>query len=174
MMKTINWIFIVSGTFIMMFVMMQTGKSLKTPATPLGILDLEFAYNAYNANNVVSAWTATSPNSVNNVNVAIKNTWLDFIFLFFYSIFLFFSCKTIGERFNGVLKTIGGILAMGALNAGLLDIAENTGMLFMLNNITSNGIALFTTICAIIKWFLALAAVFYVVLFGPLYLLKKK
>jgi len=173
MMKTINWLFIIAGTFIMMYVMMVTGKTLKTPATPLGILDLEFAYNSSKTAHVVKAWSAINPANIDNIKVAIRNTWLDFIFLFFYSLFLFYCCRSIAESFSGFLKKTGNIFAVGALYAGLLDIAENAGMLLTLNDFSSNNIALFTTVCSVIKWLLALVALIYTLLFGPLFLLKK-
>ena len=172
-MKKINWLFIIAGTFIMLYVMISTGKTLKTTATPLGMINLELAYNTSKITDVLTAWSVPGSDSVDNIKVAIKNTWLDFIFLFFYSLFLFYSCKSIAESFNGFLQKTGKFLAIGALYAGLLDIAENAGMLFTLNGFSSNSIALFTSICSAIKWILALSALIYVVLFGPAFLLKK-
>ena len=173
MMKKINWLFIVAGTFVMLYVMMSTGKTLKTTATPLGIIDLELAYNISKTTGIITAWSTTGSDNINNIKVATRNTWLDFIFLFFYSLFLFYSCKSIAESFNGFLQKTGMLLAIGALYAGLLDIAENAGMLFTLNGFASNSIAMFTAICSAIKWILVLAALLYIVLFGPAFLLKK-
>lgn len=173
MMKIINWIFIIAGTFIMIYVMMSTGEPLKTPATPLGILNLEFAYNLPKTTHVLNAWVLTGTAEMDNIKIAIKNTWLDFIFLFFYSLFLFYSCKSIAESFSGRLQKTGKYLAIAAMYAGLLDIAENAGMLLSLNGFSSNELALFTAICATIKWILALAALAYVVLLGPIFLLRK-
>ena len=172
-MKTINWIFLVAGTVIMIYVMTVTGKPLKMPATPLGILNLEFAYNASKTGAVMAAWSIPGLNGIDTVQAAIRNTWLDFVFLFFYSLFLFYCCKTIAESFSGFIQKTGKVLALGALYAGLLDIAENAGMLFTLNGFSSNGIALCTTICSVIKWILALSALAYVVLLGPLFILRK-
>lgn len=64
-------------------------------------------------------------------------------------------------------------MAMAALNAGMLDIFENAGMLFTLNNFSSNGIALFTAVCSALKWFLVLCSVLYILLAGPWVLLRK-
>jgi len=172
-MKKINWLFIIAGTFIMLYVMSSTGKTLKTTATPLGIIDLELAYNVSKTNHVLTAWSTTGSDNIDNIKVAKRNTWLDFIFLFFYSLFLFYSCKSIAESFYGFPQKFGRILAICALNAGLLDIAENAGMLFTLNGFTSNSIALFTAICSAIKWIFALSALIYILLFGPVFLLKR-
>jgi len=173
MMKKINWLFLVAGTFIMMYIMASTGRSLNTPATPLGILNLEFAYNSYRANAVIEAWAPIDSNGIDNISVAIKNTWLDFIFLFFYSLFLFYACKSIAESFTGFIYKLGLLFAMGALNAGLLDIAENAGMLITLNGFSTGSMALFTTICSVIKWVLALSALVYVLLAGPFAFYKR-
>jgi len=173
MMKKINWLFLVAGTFIMIYIMAITGSTLKTAATPHGILDLELAYNSSKAQTILNAWTPINEHGTNNIKAAIKNTWLDFIFLFFYSLFLFYSCKTIAESYTGFISSLGKLLAMGALNAGMLDIAENAGMLFTLHGFTSNGISIFTAICSVIKWVLALSALAYLLLTGPLALLKK-
>jgi hypothetical protein len=173
MMKKINWLFLVAGTFIMLYVMASTGESLTTPATPLGILHLEFAYNSSIAHEVMEAWTPTAINPVDNINVAIKNTWLDFIFLFFYSLFLFYACKSISESFTGFINKLGRLLAMGALNAGMLDIVENAGMLITLNGFFSDSISLLTAICSGIKWILALGALIYVLLVGPFFISRK-
>ena len=172
-MKTINWLFIVAGTFIMIYVMSSTGRSLKTPATPLGILNLEFAYNQPKVAHILNAWTLTGTAAADNIRIAIKNTWLDFIFLFFYSLFLFYACKRLAESFTGLLQQAGKYLAIGAMFAGLFDIAENAGMLLSLNGFSSNGLAMFTTICASLKWVLVITAIAYLVILGPLFLLKK-
>ena len=73
-----------AGTLVMVVVMAKISASLKTPATPKGILDLEFAYNTAKTTAVMSAWAPN--NSINNISTATNNTYYDFIFLLFYSI----------------------------------------------------------------------------------------
>jgi hypothetical protein len=172
MMKKINWLFLVGGTFIMIYIMAVTGKSLKTPATPMGIVNLELAYNMAKTRTVLDAWSDGFTDA-RNIHAAIKNTWLDFVFLFFYALFLFYACKTISESYTGFTAMLGRLMAAGALNAGLFDIAENAGMLVTLNGFPSASISLFTTVCSVIKWVLALSALAYVLLAGPLYIYKK-
>ncbi len=173
MIKKINWLFLVAGTLIMLYVMASTGRTLKTTATPLGILNLEFAYTSDKVNTVLEAWSPGRSNSTDNIRIAIKNTWLDFIFLFFYSLLLFYACMIISGSCSGFFQKLGMFLAMGALNAGLLDIAENAGMLISLNGFTSNSISMFTTICSVIKWVLALSALAYILLAGPFFVYKR-
>ena len=76
--------FFLAGSLVMIYVMAKTGQPLKTPVTPQGILNLEFAYNSDKVDGIVNNWA-----SINTVTAAKQNTWLDFIFLFFYSGFLF-------------------------------------------------------------------------------------
>jgi len=174
MTKKINWLFLVAGTFIMMYIMAVTGRSLYTSETPRGIVDLEFAYNNARTQAVLDAWSPVNSNGIDNIKVAIKNTWLDFIFLFFYSLFLFYCCKSISESYEGFINKLGTFFAMGALNAGLLDIGENAGMLITLNGFPSGSISLLTAIFSVIKWSLALAALAYIIIAGFSLLFKKK
>ena len=149
--------FFLLGSLVMIYVMAKTGAPLKTPGTPLGILDLEFAYNKAQTNTIIDGWTTSD-----NIAVAKLNTWLDFLFLFFYSFFLFFASKKIARTFQGMIAKTGQLVAKGALAAGFLDILENIGMLIALNGHVSGGIAFCTTFFSIIKWGLAIIAVLYV------------
>jgi hypothetical protein len=157
-------IFLAAGSLIMMKVMVQTGATLKTPSTPLGILNLEFAYTAEKALAVILAWTGLIP--ADNVLAAIVNTWLDFIFLLFYSLFLYQACRMLSLKHTRLLSTAGHFIAKGALIAGLLDVFENIGMLLTLNGYISNTVALLTFLFSIVKWLLVLAAVLYILIAG--------
>lgn len=148
------------GTIAMMIVMAKTGASLKTPATPLGILDLEFAYNTAKTAVVMNAWTSTA--GMDNIAAARSNTWFDFLFLFFYSIFLFLACKKIAQNIQGPVSRAGNMIALAALLAGFLDVLENLGMLVSLSGHISGTIAFLTVFFSVIKWALALIAVLYV------------
>ena len=159
------------GTIAMIVVMAKTGATLKTPVTPKGILDLEFAYTTAKTTVVTEAWA--NNNFINNITVAKINTCFDFIFLFFYSFFLFFTNKKIAEISSGKFGTIGLIIAKGALLAGLFDIAENVGMLITLSGFSSGTIAFITTICSLIKWGLAFIAIAYCIV-GLTYLTGKR
>ena len=160
------------GSLVMVIIMAKTSTTLKTSATPLGILNLEFAYSSTKAGIVLNAW---QPNEkIDNIEVATFNTWLDFIFLFFYSLFLFTGCKILSANYSGTIQNAGLMLAKGAILAGLLDIVENVGMLFTLHGNSNNVILLLTTAASIIKWILALAAVAYLLVFGAGYLARKK
>lgn len=147
------------GTIAMIVVMGKTGATLKTPATPHGILDLEFAYNTAKTSAVINAWLPA--NGLDNITAAKTNTYFDFVFLFFYSIFLFLACKRIAQTMNGPVAKAGNIIAPGALLAGFLDVLENTGMLISLGGNSSGTISFLTSFFSVIKWALALIAVLY-------------
>ena len=130
----------------------------------MGILNLELAFNSSNTATVLNAW---APNeTVDNIAVAEKNTWLDFIFIFFYPIFLFLGSKAISGSFRGWFGRVGKLIAKGAIIAGLLDVVENTGMLLTLSGKGSGTIALCTSGSSSIKWALVLLAVLYVITGG--------
>lgn len=170
--KKYRLLFLLAGTLVMVVVMAKTGATLKTPATPKGILDLEFAYNASKASTVIHAWNDGST-PFNNNFAAINNTRLDFIFLFFYALFLYYSCNLTASFFNGNFHTVGIFLGRGALAAGVLDILENIGMLITLYGHISDNYSLLTFIFSITKWLLAIAAVLYIIFAGGIVMYKK-
>ncbi|MBL0357285.1 MAG: hypothetical protein IPP72_10550 [Chitinophagaceae bacterium] len=162
------FLFIAAGTLLMIVVMNKTGAPLKTDATPMGILNLEFAYNSEKATIVVKAWQPD-----NNIDTAKINTQYDFIFLLFYAAFLYLGCKMVALSYTGRIRSIGSALAACAIAAGVLDVLENLGMLATLNGHINDTITLLTVIFSIIKWILALFALLYFIIFGVLSLLKR-
>lgn len=170
-MKKYLLLFFLLGSLVMVYVMAKTGAPLKTAATPHGILDLEFAYNTEKTTTVINAWSVTTP--VDIIAAARFNTWLDYIFLFFYSIFLFLAANSISKAFGGGFGRAGKIVAKGALLAGILDVLENSGMLLTLSGNGSGGVAFMTSFCSVIKWVLALMALLYV-LTGTVGLLRAR
>lgn len=159
-MKKLLLPFFLVGSLVMIVVMAKTGATLKTPFTPKGILDLEFAFTTIKADAVMSAWSPAT--GIDNIAAAKTNTYWDFLFLFFYAGFLFLACKTIASKISGPVSKAGKLIAKGALAAGFLDILENIGMLLILNHHGSSAIVLVTTIVSLIKWALALIALLYV------------
>lgn len=170
-MKKLLLTFFFIGTLVMIYVMAQSGAVLKTHATPLGILNLEFAYNSTQTKNIIQAWQAASQQG--NVQAAIYNTCFDFLFLFFYAGFLFLACKKIAATTTGPVAKAGNIIARAALLAGIFDVLENTGMLLTLHGYTANSIAFLTVFFSVIKWALAIIAVLFVLTGLLLWLYKK-
>jgi hypothetical protein len=149
------------GTAIMIYIMMKTGATLKTPLTPKGILDLEFAFDKQHTDVVMTAWAPD-----NKTAAAIQNTMWDFVFLFFYSLFLFFTCNLLRTKFAPLnwKHNAGKFFAGAAITAGLLDAGENLGMLQTLHGNGSDTVALVTVICSSIKWTLVLLVIAYVLI----------
>lgn len=172
-MRKLNHWFILAGTVTMFYVMGVTGRILKTAETPLGILDLEFANNSVKTGEIMSAWSNTEADTSDKISAAIKNTWLDFIFIFFYSFLLFHTCRIISKKFKGPLLKTGNALALGALLAGSLDVAENTGMLITLNGHVSATVAMLTSIFAITKWMIVITILAFIILTGPVALTRQ-
>ena len=170
-MKKLLLPFFFLGTVAMMLVMAKTGAILKTAEAPMGILNLEFAYNAAKTTPIINSWASIKKADV--ITAAKNNTYRDFVFLFFYAGFLFLGCNKIAAKTTGSFSMAGRLIAKGALWAGILDIIENAGMLLTLSNQGSSTIALCTTIVSVIKWALAIIAVLYT-LTGLLVLASRK
>jgi hypothetical protein len=168
-MKKYALLILLLGTVIMIVIMGKTGAPLKTAATPKGILNLEFAYDTAKTNTVIQAWSAGDNN--NKISDAQINTYLDFIFIFFYALFLFFTCDKIARISKS--KT-GSMIANGIIWAGLLDVLENAGMLMTLSGKVSGTVAFMTTFFSVLKWTLVIAAVLYVFIGFIQLLLTKK
>lgn len=156
-MKKYSLLILLLGTVIMIVIMGKTGAPLKTSATPKGILNLEFAYDTVRTNSILQAWAPAG--NTDNISAAKTNTFLDFIFILFYSLFLFFTCDKIARISKS--KT-GSMIANGIIWAALLDVLENTGMLMTLYGKISAGAAFMTTFFSVLKWTLAAIAVLYV------------
>ena len=159
------------GTVTMMVIMAQTSALLKTPAAPMGIINLELANTIVKTNAILNSWAPTT--TTDKIETAKINTYNDFLFLFFYAGFLFLLCKTIAANIDGVFKKAGRILATATLLAGFCDVLENIGILFSLNQLISPVVSFCTALFSVIKWGLVTIAILYAV-FGLLVLAYRK
>lgn len=159
-MRKILFLLFLAGTLIMVYIMSKTGAPLKTTLTPHGIINLELAGNADSTNAILKAWAPVG--GTNNIAVAERNTWLDFIFIFFYSGFLFLMANKIRRSFAGGFGKAGKYIARGALLAGFFDILENVGMLTSLSGKGAATVSLFTASCSMMKWGLLLVVGLYI------------
>lgn len=158
------FLFISVGCLLMILVMIKTGASLKTAATPKGIIDLEFAYTQQKVEAIKNVWNADGKSE--NILAAKINIQLDFIFLVFYTLFLHMACNKLAALFSNEIAKWGIAAATGALAAGLFDIIENLGMLLSLHGFSQPPIPLFTVIFSVLKWLLVLNAVLYCLIAG--------
>jgi hypothetical protein len=145
----------------MMIVMFVTGRPLATAVTPQGIICLEFAKTEMEVEQVLSAWTSASSQNTNILHAARVNTYLDFIFLSFYSLFLFVFCRRLADGLSArkMAARAFHLLSMLALFAGFLDVLENIGMLASLHGRVSDTTSLYTAISAGLKWIIVLVII---------------
>jgi hypothetical protein len=148
------------GTGFMMYLMAETSALLKTPATPMGIINLELANNTAKTNVVINAWAPTA--SSDKIDVAKINTYWDLLFLFFYAGLLYLLCNFIAANTTGIISKAGYLIANAAILAGIADVMENTGMLFSLNGLVSYIVSFCTAFFSVIKWSLVTIALLYV------------
>lgn len=153
------------GTIVMMVVLQWQGSELKTASTPLKIVSLEFAKTKEEAQIVLEAWKPVD--SINRLTIAGKNIYLDFIFILFYSLFLFAACRKIRYHSQKWQKKAGKNFAFMGLAAGGFDIIENILMLRTLDGNYDIFTTLATFVCAAIKFSLAAFSILYIFLGFP-------
>ncbi len=154
-MKSISLvIFLFAGTIIMIGVMRWHGNSLtKTAGTKAGIVALEFAKTKQRAGEIINTWGKAGLQQH-----AINNTYIDFIFIFFYSLFLFSANWLFSIKQHSVIKKATQLIALCGLTAGLLDIIENFFLLKMLHLSISYSEAFITWWLSAIKFSMAAVA----------------
>ncbi len=169
-MKSIYLVFFLfAGTIIMIGLMRWHGNSLtKIPATKAGIVALEFAKTKQRAEEITITWS-----NAGLQQHAINNTRIDFIFIFFYSLFLFSGNWLFAIKQPSFIKKTTQLIALGGLVAGLLDITENFFLLKMLHFNISNSEATITWWLAAIK-FTLVAIAFVSILINAVLLLFRK
>jgi hypothetical protein len=163
------------GTIIMLYMMSTSGKPITTDKTPLGILQLEFAYNKGHVNKILDAWKPSATQTEDKIAAARHNTWLDFIFIFCYAGLIYLLCRKLSGiyRDGTSFETAGKKLALAGLLAGCFDMIENICMFQSLSNNVQGWIAAVTTICATIKFCLVLVALGYIFISAPLAIYAK-
>jgi hypothetical protein len=121
MKSTFLFFFLFVGTIAMIGVMRwHSAPLVLEPHSKSAIVSLEFAKSKQRADQIVSSWTdaGVQQHAVNNVSI-------DFLFLFFYSLFLFAACYWFSFKQTGHVKRISQTISLFGLIAGLLDVIEN-------------------------------------------------
>lgn len=152
----IIWAFFIL-TLALMIILRFQNQELVTPAAPLGILSLEFSTSARQINDIRNDWTA-SVRSAFHLNII-----LDYFYLLFYGIFLFFTSRYFALLKPGTQK-IGMFAALAGLTAAGLDAIENLLMMVSVHfgGFTAVGIA--TAIIASLKFILSALALLYIII----------
>jgi hypothetical protein len=146
--------FLFAGTVVMIIVMRMHGAVLITPVSKAGIVSLELAKTTEQATLIINEWEEEVV-----VKQAITNTYIDFVFILFYALFLYAYCFFISTKQQTWAATVSRTLAIAALTAGLCDVLENYCMLQLLQQSVTATYALFSWLFAVIKFGLLLLVI---------------
>jgi len=160
------------GTIAMTLVMRWHGASLtKFPSSKAGIVSLELAKTKEQANTIINEWASFQSKPL--LTHAIQNTWIDFVYLFFYSVFFFQLCYRVSLKQTGAMAIISRLLSIGALKAGLCDVVENAAMLSSLQHGATGTTAFLAWFFAVVKFSLLAVIVLWLLVSGAILLLKR-
>lgn len=152
---------IVFGSLAALFflILRIQGANLINDATPLGIIDFEFAHTPERLNAVLFGWS----------NADIKaNIYIDFIFIPFYVLFFSTAMMACSQSWvNPTMKFTGMSLSKAVYVAGVLDLIENKIMLDSLAGSFSDFTLMLTNWCAGAKFLLLLIVILYLVISIP-------
>ena len=126
------------------------GRALQTRFTPLGIVSLELAASENEASLVKIVWSNEVSDNETILDHALENTLIDFIYISCYSLFLIlFSLRSSELLTNKKLLKAAAFLAFVA---GALDVLENFGMFYTLQNTVNPFITMLTAVAACLKF----------------------
>jgi tetrahydromethanopterin S-methyltransferase subunit C len=152
-------LFLFMGTAVMIAVMRWHGAPLITPVSKAGIVSLELAKTTEQASIILNQWKMDAV-----VQQAITNTYIDLVFLIFYSFFLYAFCFFISYKQQPPAAAVSRTLGLAALSAGLCDVIENYCMLQLLQESVTGTYAYLSWLFAVIKFGLLLLVIVWCVL----------
>lgn len=124
MLQKNKWLWSLIMALSTAILMQWQGSSLKTVATPLGIVSLELASKTEGFEQIMSIW---------NYSTVRLNIWLDFLFIPAYTFFFINSLSILANQYDKVfMRNLGKKLIAFAFVAAGLDVMENILMLFAL------------------------------------------
>lgn len=147
---------------VMIIVMRWQGKSLVTPVSPYGILDLEFARTGERMQQLRLFWNAKD---------VFFNVYMDFLFIASYTWFFISACQFIKKISNWKLWSNRFISI--AIATACFDVAENFMMLLVYNGRFNPFVLQIVYVVAIIKFVLAAALILYILTALPFVMLQK-
>ncbi|HLZ07601.1 MAG TPA: hypothetical protein VKT80_03370 [Chloroflexota bacterium] len=135
--------------------------TLSTTVAPRGLLDLEFASTQARVNQIVAAWDFKQARAE-----AIQVTYLDILFIIFYSTSLSLSSAAAADALqirHWPLARVGRVLSWAQSGTVGFGGGENVGMLWQLYRApaVAGPWARITVMCAVVKWALALVGALY-------------
>lgn len=144
--------------------------TLKTEASPGGIVSFEFAGSLTSARHIIASW---GPKGSVYAGLSLG---LDFLFLFSYAGAIGLGCVLAARGLSRRMKIfplLGAPLAWGQVCAALLDVFENMGLIHILLGSESEFWPLLAFWCAIPKFLIVAAGLLYLVVSVFLLMVKK-
>lgn len=126
-----------------------TGIPLETDVSPNGIVDFEFAWDVETARAMMASWDMKNP-GLGRIYAAY-NMGLDNLFLFVYSHAIGLACLLVGKKIEK-WKKISMIIATLQIFAALFDMAENYGLVQLIQGSEEEFFAQLAYFCAIPKF----------------------
>jgi hypothetical protein len=157
-----------TGTVVLLILLRVQGSSLVNEQAPAGIVSFELAGSRTKAEAISSAWE-----SEGRTKTALGNIRLDYLFIPFYSLFLYMSCGTLATGSSSRSRRPGVWIAFGSLLAGMLDVFENLVMSAQIKGGISNAGVLATYLLASAKFVLVGAAFIYILVQGTRLLISR-
>lgn len=156
--------------FLTMLAMSLLDRNLQNDVTPYGMLSFEFSKTLSNAEKALSAW-----GNIGKTSAAIS-LGLDYLFIVLYVILGFFWLQITAERLSLTHKNLSKFLSWLSLAmpfAGILDTAENFGLIALLLGIQIEHWAQLAFWCALAK-FIMIAICLLALILGLLSLRNSK
>jgi len=147
-----------TATVFMIFVFMSVFKELKTPETPLGIIDLQFAGNLTNALKILGIWT------VDKYPLVMFNLGIDYLFAILYPLSISLGCALIVnlyEERSKIIFAIGVIISWSQFFAGGFDLIENSLLSAVVLGIHDNSFVAAATVFALAKYSIVIIGLLY-------------
>ena len=147
-------------TILLAYLLRRQGAALMTPVSPLGIIDLEFAWTAEKLSQLQLFWQR---------EVLSKNIYIDFAFLIAYGVFLYTACHWRALVIRN--EKAAGVFATLAVTAASLDLLENFLMLLVWYGRFQPFVLKIIAVVAAIKFLLVMAVLVFLLLS---FFMKKK
>ncbi|QQS45524.1 MAG: hypothetical protein IPM66_16485 [Acidobacteriota bacterium] len=150
-------------TLSLSYALASTGRPLKTPAAPNGIISYEFAGNLANSAAMIDSWDEQARVA------AGLNLGLDYLYLVAYPLTIGLGCLLVGRRFRtgSLFSRAGIVLAWVQPVAGLLDAVENAALIQLLTGSRLDYLPAIAYWCAAPKFAIVIVGLAYVLVGYP-------
>ena len=156
---------------VLLAIMVQLDRPLRTNAAPLGIVSFELAGSPEAAREIMASWGPAGQRS------ASLSLWLDYAFLISYALVLSLLCTGIARGWPSAgrrIRRLGFILAGCQWLAALLDLVENILLQQILTGASAPLLPLAARWCALIKFSLIACGWLYIVIAGGGLVFRKR